>query len=340
MRRTASARRTEPGPPGVNRSGGLIRCSGEGDGEGARGRAYGRVDLRRVHRVGVASKRSRAFLLAPSVRFVGRRVGAAHTGATGRPCGHGTREAPDPPRRGTGSGQDLRDAVRGPPSRAAGHGLRGGFRRAPRPAAQLTVRAARGDQGSVRLDPGADPGAVRPALLGREGRGARRGRRRLRHQALRHGRAAGSAAGRRPSCRTRGRGGVGGPGRDRRAHRRPGRQEGRPERQGRKAHAHRVASAGGAGARHRPHGRPEATAPGGVGPVVRDGDELPAGLHGAAAQEAGGGSIASPALHHGAGDGVPIREVGHSRSGRGAKGEGGCRNAGTGPGVPPGTLQI
>ena len=52
----------------------------------------------------------------------------------------------------------------------------------------------RGDRGAARLDRRTDPGAVRPHRQRRQGRRSRRRRRRLRHQAVRHGRAARPAA--------------------------------------------------------------------------------------------------------------------------------------------------
>ena len=79
----------------------------------------------------------------------------ARTAAGRRQWGHGTRQASDLPRRGTGRRQDVRDALRGAPPRRARHRLRGRLRGAPRPAAH------RGDAAR----PGAGPahGARRTA---------------------------------------------------------------------------------------------------------------------------------------------------------------------------------
>lgn len=54
-------------------------------------------------------------------------------------------------------------------------------------------------------------------------------------------------------------------------------------------------------------GQPEAAPPGGLGPVLRHRDQLPARLHGPAPPQAGGRPLAPPALRHGAGDGLPLR---------------------------------
>ena len=56
----------------------------------------------------------------------------------------------------------------------------------------------------------------------------------------------------------------------------------------------RMAPAGGARAQHRPPGQPEAAAPGGLGALVRHRDQLPAGLHGPAAPQAGGSTPRTP----------------------------------------------
>ena len=53
--------------------------------------------------------------------------------------------------------------------------------------------------------------------------------------------------------------------------------------------------------------RPEAAAPGGVGPGLRDRDQLPARVHGAGAAQARAGSVGAALLHHRAGDGLPVR---------------------------------
>ena len=116
-------------------------------------------------------------------------------------------------------------------------------------------------KGAARLDPGADPGAVRPPGVRREGRRARRRRRRLHHQAVQHGRTAGPAAGRRPPHRGRRRSRprstlVD----DRRLHHRPAGQEGRARRARRTAHPDRVAPAGDPGHQPGPADHPEAPA--------------------------------------------------------------------------------
>ena len=77
----------------------------------------------------------------------------------------------------------------------------------------------------ARLDEGADHRAVRPGRQHGQGRGARRGRGRLRHQAVRRGGAAGPDA-RRGQAHRRRRGPA--PDQARRPHRGPGRQAGHP----------------------------------------------------------------------------------------------------------------
>ena len=119
----------------------------------------------------------------------------------------------------------------------------------------------------------------------RQGRRARRRRRRLRHQAVRHGRAAGPAA-----CAAAA------------GHRGAGRARwcapshftvdlaataGDRGRRRRPADPDRVGAAVGTRPRTRPAGRAAAAAAGGVGPGLREGDPLPAGLHGPAAPQAG-----------------------------------------------------
>lgn len=75
----------------------------------------------------------------------------------------------------------------------------------------------------------------------------------------------------------------------------------------RTAHPHRMAPAGGPRPQRRPTGQPETAAPGGLGPLLRHRDQLPAGLHGPAAPQAGGGPLAPEALRHRAGHGLPLR---------------------------------
>ena len=52
---------------------------------------------------------------------------------------------------------------------------------------------------------------------------------------------------------------------------------------------------------------PEAAAAGGLGPAVREGDELPPGLSRADPPQAGARSRQAPLLHHGGSDGLPLR---------------------------------
>ena len=91
-------------------------------------------------------------------------------------------------------------------------------------------RRRRGDPRPARLEHGADHRAVGARRRARQGRRPRRRRRRLRHQAVRHGRAAGPPPGRAAPGHP-GRGGAGG--RDRRLHHRPRRQARRPRRHAR-----------------------------------------------------------------------------------------------------------
>src|SRR5690606_29612544 len=67
------------------------------------------------------------------------------------------------------------------------------------------------------------------------------------------------------------------------------------------------APAGGARPQRGPARQPETAAPGGLGPVLRHRDELPPGLHGAAAPQAGGRPGAPPALRDRTRYGVPLR---------------------------------
>ncbi len=114
-------------------------------------------------------------------------------------------------------------------------------------------------QGPARLDPRADPGALRPPGLRREGRRARRGRRRLHHQAVQHGRTAGPAAGRRPPHRDRAARPGDHRGHHRRLHHRPARQEGQPRRPRRPSHPDRMASAGDPGPQPRAGSSPSSS---------------------------------------------------------------------------------
>lgn len=54
-------------------------------------------------------------------------------------------------------------------------------------------------------------------------------------------------------------------------------------------------------------GRPETAPPGGLGALLRHGDQLSAGLHGPAPPQAGGRPLAPPPLRHRTGDGLPLR---------------------------------
>ena len=144
-----------------------------------------------------------------------------------QPAGPWVRRADGRLRRG-GAGRGGGPPARGGRARprAAGHGRR------------------RGDRRTARLDDGADPGALGPHGLLRQGRGPRRGRRRLRDQTVRDGRAARPAAGggaaRRPGWGGAGRRRAGG------RHRRPGGPPRRPRRRRRPPHADGVAPARGA----------------------------------------------------------------------------------------------
>ena len=137
-----------------------------------------------------------------------------------------------------------------------------------------------------------DPGALRPLRQQRQGGGPRRRRRRLRHQAVRHGRAARPAARHDPP--------RAGNGEEppvvqlRRDGRRPRRPQGHPRRGGRTADSDRVAPARGAGASPRPAAQPEAAAGRGVGSGLRDRSGQPASLHGTAAPQARGRTPRAP----------------------------------------------
>ena len=112
--------------------------------------------------------------------------------STGRPRAGGRRRAPDP----QGAGRQPEGArLRDRPGRLGGGGPRPGGAAAPgrgrprpRPAGH---RRGGGDRGPAGLEPRPDHRAVGPRCRGRQDRRARRGRRRLRDQAVRHGRAAG-----------------------------------------------------------------------------------------------------------------------------------------------------
>ncbi len=108
--------------------------------------------------------------------------------------------------------------------------------------------------------------------------------------------------------------------------------EGRPRRCGRAPHPHRVAPARGAGPQPRPAGVAAAAAAGGLGACLRDGDELPAGVHRPAAAQAGGRPGPPGAPDHRAGDGLPVRAVGRSVTLAGCAAD---REAGSRPAVVP-----
>ena len=115
-----------------------------------------------------------------------------------------------------------------------------------------------------------------------------RGRRRLRHQAVRAWASCWPGSGPRCAAARPGRSAAGC--HHRGVHRRPGRQAGHRGRRGRDpAHADRVAPAGDPGPPPRPAGHPAAAAARGVGSAVRDRDELPAGAPGQPAPQAGAG---------------------------------------------------
>ena len=152
---------------------------------------------------------------------------------------------------------------------------------------------------------GADHHAVGPRGRARQGRRPRRRRRRLRDQAVRHERAARPAAGR-GAPRRAGRGDAGR--RDRRLRHRPGRQAGDPRRRRGAPHPDRVGPGRAARAQPGQARHPAPAPPGGVGPRVRDRDQLPAGLHGRPAPQARAQPQPAPLLHHRAGHGLPLRD--------------------------------
>ena len=139
----------------------------------------------------------------------------------------------------------------------------------------------------------------------RQGRGARRRRRRLRGQAVRHGRAAGPRAGRRPPGDSSRRGG--------------GRETddftidlGAKTISARSGDAIKLTPTEWqlleALVRHRGRlvSHPPAP-PGGVGPRLRRGEQLPAGPHGPSAGQAGAAAVAAPLPADRARHGLPVR---------------------------------
>src|SRR5262249_36582546 len=131
---------------------------------------------------------------------------------------------------------------------------------------------------------------------------------RLRAQAVRHGRVAGPAPRRHPPR-------LPGPGRagreDGGLDGRAGGQAGHPRRrQRRAADPHGVAVAGGPGAQPWPPRLPAAAAQGGVGAGLRDREQLPAGLRGAAAPQAGARAVPPALPAHRVRHGLPLRPLG------------------------------
>ena len=139
-------------------------------------------------------------------------------------------------------------------------------------------RRGRGDRGHPGLERDADPRAVGPRPGARQGLGARRRCGRLRHEAVRHGRAPGAPARGRTTTRADRRAAVGG---------RPTRSRWISaaarvsDRRGRRApHAHRVASRGDPRPQPGQAREPAPAAAGGVGSAVPGRDELPSCVHG------------------------------------------------------------
>ena len=183
-------------------------------------------------------------------------------------------------------------------------------RRAARPRPPRHGRHRR-DRRVARLDERADRGALGTRCRARQGRRARCGRRRLRVQAVRHGRAARPAAG----GSAQGDAGRAGAGRhDRALHDRSRRQAGaRRRRRTDPPDSHRVAAARGARPPPRQARRPAPAATGGVGSGVRRGEQLPARPHRGPAAQARARARQAALPHHRAGHGLPIRQPGLSR---------------------------
>ena len=168
-------------------------------------------------------------------------------------------------------------------------------------------RRRRGHPRPAGLEPRADHRPLRPRRRAGQGRGARRRRRRLRGQAVRHGRAPGSRCGppsdgrspppRRPSSRPRTSPSTWPPRRSR-----PGRAR-RSASLPPSGTCSRCSCAIGAG------WSPAPAAPGGVGAGVRRGEQLPAGPHGAPPGQARARAVPAPLPPHRARHGLPVRRV-------------------------------
>ena len=153
------------------------------------------------------------------------------------------------------------------------------------------------------VEPASDPGPVGRRRRAREGPSAGRGRRRLRHEAVRDRGAAGAAA-RRPPPLTGLRTVLAG--RDRRADDRPRRQTGRLGGPGGTPHADRIRPAPDPRAAPRPARHPSPAPPGGLGTPVHGGIALPARPHRPRPREARADHLSAALPDHGARGRLPV----------------------------------